>query len=248
MNKEKIKKIVTIVVCAVLIPSVVIVGALFLDKSYAWIAVAVAVLSCVPLFLHFEKGNSTPRELVLLAVLVALTALSRFAFAWAQGFKPVTALAIIVGVYLGAESGFVVGSLSAVVSNFYFGQGPWTPFQMFAFGLIGLIAGLLRKPFLKRKWTLYVYGALSGILFSLVMDVYTTLWADNTFNLSRYLANVVTALPVTALYVASNVVFLLLLETPVGRMLGRLCKKYGMFGGARKAAPEPAAANTETGK
>lgn len=78
--------------------------------------------------------------MLILSVMVALSVLGRFAFSVLPHFKPVTAIVVIAGMYLGAESGFLCGALSAVLSNIMFGQGPWTPFQMFSWGLIGLLA------------------------------------------------------------------------------------------------------------
>ena len=214
----------------VLIPVIVVSGAvLFQEKHYAWIALCVAVLSCFPLFLCFERRESTAKELIILAVLVTISAVGRFIFAWVPGFKPVTAITVIAAMYLGREAGFVVGSLSAVVSNFYFGQGPWTPFQMFAWGFLGFLAGVLAQPLKRRKIWMCLYGVLAGILFSAIMDVWTTLWADGTFNLTRYLAACISAIPFTIEYAVSNVIFLLLLAKPIGEKLDRMKRKYGLF-------------------
>lgn len=231
MNKKRLKTVATVVLLLIAIPCAVIGGSvMFREKHYAWVSLCVAVLSCVPLFYSFERKESSAKELTVLAVMVALSAAGRFVFAWFPGFKPVTAITVIVAVQLGKEAGFTVGSLSAVVSNFYFGQGPWTPFQMFAWGFIGFLAGLLAEPLRKNRVLLCVFGAVAGVLFSVLMDVWTTIWADGTFNLARYGAAIVSALPVTAEYAVSNVVFLLLLATPIGEKLERIQKKYGLFG------------------
>ena len=224
------KKTVTILLLAVLIPAVVVFGAVvFREKFYAWVALSVAVLSCLPLFYAFERRESTAKELMVLAVLIALSVIGRIVFVALPGFKPVTAVTIIVAVSFGGEAGFVVGSLSAVVSNFYFGQGPWTPFQMFAWGILGLIAGLCRGILKKHIVWLCIYGALAGIVYSVTMDVWTVLWAEGTLAADKYLAAVVAALPLTAEYAVSNVVFLLLLAGPVGKKLERIKKKEGLF-------------------
>lgn len=224
------RKILTACMLLIGVPLVVVGGALlFQEKYYAWIALCVAVLSCLPLFICFERKDSTAKELITLAVLVAVSAAGRFAFAWVPGFKPVTAITVIAAMYLGREAGFVVGSLSAVVSNFYFGQGPWTPFQMFAWGFLGFLAGVLANPLKRSKIWMSLYGVLAGILFSAIMDVWSTLWADGGFNLSRYLAACVSALPFTIEYAVSNVIFLLLLAKPIGDKLERIKRKYGLF-------------------
>ena len=71
-------------------------------------------------------------------------------------FKPVVALVIIAGVCFGGETGFLVGAVTGFVSNFFFGQGPWTPWQMFALGIVGFIGGILFKKGFLRKDVLYI--------------------------------------------------------------------------------------------
>lgn len=202
---------------------------IFKEKFYAVASVLTALISCLPLFYAFNKKTNNSKELTVVAVMIAISVVGRFVFAFLPGFKPVTAITVIAAVYIGKEAGFAVGSLSAVVSNFYFGQGPWTPFQMFAWGILGFIAGLLYKYLKKSKIALCVYGVLSGVLYSLTMDIFTVLVADGTFNLSRYLTLVLAASPTTAEYAVSNVIFLLLLTKPIGEKLERIKTKYGLF-------------------
>lgn len=226
----KHKRVLTLLLFLLLIPMVVIGGAvLFREKHYLWITLCVVILSLLPLTYSFERRESSSKELTVLAVLVALSAAGRLIFAWLPGFKPITAITVIAAVWLGKEAGFIVGALSAVVSNMYFGQGPWTPFQMLAWGLLGLLAGLLAKPLQRHRLWLCVFGALAGVLYSLTLDVWTTLWADNAFQFSRYAASVIAALPVTAEYAVSNVIFLALLAKPFGEKLERIKRKYGLF-------------------
>ena len=122
----------------------------------------------------------------------------------------------------------MTGALSAVLSNFYFGQGPWTPFQMFSWGMIGLLAGLMAEPLKRSKIVLTVFAVFSGVLYSLLMDIWTVLWADGYFNFSRYLAAILSAAQFTAVYAVSNVIFLLLLAKPIGKILNRVTVKYGL--------------------
>jgi len=115
----------------------------FLHGHYYLVSLALIVAVMVPFMLSFERRRPQARELVVIAVLVAITVAGRAAFFMVPQFKPVVALVIISGAALGARSGFVCGALSGFVSNFVFGQGPWTPWQMMAFGLIGFLAGLV---------------------------------------------------------------------------------------------------------
>lgn len=229
MLSEK-RSIITFCILLIMIPVVVFAGTVFFgEKYYAWISLCIAILSCLPLFYCFERNKNSSRELSVLAVMISLSVAGRFIFAWVPGFKPVTAITVITAVYLGKEAGFVVGALSAVISNFYFGQGPWTPFQMFAWGMIGFISGMLNKKLAGNKVILAIFGACAGLIYSLIMDVWTTLWADGNFNLTRYFASVVISLPVTVEYAVSNVIFLLMLNKPIGEKLERIRKKYGLF-------------------
>ena len=162
--------------------------------------------------------------MVIVAVMTALCFAGRFI----PFLKPVAALTVITGLYLGGEAGFLVGSLSAVLSNFYFGQGPWTAFQMLAWGLIGLFAGMLSKPLLVNRILLLLYGALAGLGYSFFMDIWTVLWYNEGFSIKLYAAALVSAIPYTVSYAVSNVLFLYLLAPPFGEKLQRIKVKYGV--------------------
>lgn len=216
-------------ILCLLIPAVVLGGALiFRDRQYAYITLCVAVLSCLPFFLHFERSANDVKRLILIAVMVALSVAGRMLFAPLQHFKPVTALVIITAMFFGSEAGFLTGALSAVLSNFYFGQGPWTPFQMFSWGMIGFFSGLLAPLLRRSRIALCIWGGIGGMLYSFLMDIWTVLWADGYFNLPRYFAAIASAVPVTAVYVVSNILFLLVLAKPIGKLLARMKTKYAL--------------------
>lgn len=224
-----VKKCLSYIILCLLVPAVILCGALlFEEKQYAWISLCVTALSCVPFFLCFEKRETSTKRLVLIAAMVALSVVGRFIFTPLPGFKPVTAVVVITAMYFGSEAGFMTGALSAVISNFYFGQGPWTPFQMFSWGLIGLIAGLLADPLKRSRIVLGIYAVISGIMYSLLMDIWTVLWVDGTFNFTRYLAAVVSATQFTVIYAVSNLIFLMLFIKPIGKTLERIKTKYGV--------------------
>lgn len=230
-NKKKIRKIFGYAAILLGVPAVIGIGvALFTDRQYRIISVAVAVLSCVPFFLRLERGKYGARELTVIAVMTALSVLGRTVFYPIPGFKPVTAVTMIAGIAFGAEAGFLTGSLSALVSNMIFGQGPWTPFQMFSWGLIGFLSGLIffekTKP---NRIVLAIAGAVSGALFSMLMDIWTTLSATGEFVLSAYGANLISSARFMAIYAVSNVIFLLLLAHPLLRKAERMKVKYHIF-------------------
>lgn len=225
----KLKSAFSYIVFFLMIPLCIAVGIFaFGEKAYLPISICVALLSCIPFFISFEKKDGNIQLSVILAVMTALSVLGRFAFAALPHFKPVAAIVIITGMYLGAQSGFLCGALSAILSNILFGQGPWTPFQMFAWGLIGLFAALLGELLKKNKIALAIFGALAGIFYSLVMDIWTVLWWED-FSFARYLAAVASSGIVLLIYAVSNVIFLLLLAKPIGEKLSRVIKKYGLL-------------------
>ena len=219
------RKILKIVVPFVLIPLVIIISAvIFKEKRYAFISVAVALCSVLLFMAGFEKKKTGTRRLIIVAVMVVLSVVGRFI----PFFKPITALTVITAIYLGGEAGFLVGSMSAVVSNFYFGQGPWTPFQMFAWGMIGLFAGYLALPLKKNRVALVIYGVMSGIAYSAIMDVWSVLWYNGSVTPELFLAAAVTAIPHTLLYAVSNMIFLWCFAKPFGDKLERVKIKYGV--------------------
>lgn len=209
----------------VLIPSLVALGAVaFEGQRYLIISLGIAVLALLLFMTGFERRNIGSRRMVITAIMTALAVFGRFI----PVFKPITAICVMTAVYLGAEAGFLCGSLSVLISNIYFGQGPWTPFQMLGFGLIGLFAGYLSKPLTRCVAALLLYGAVSGVAYSFIMDIWTVLWYSGGFDGRLYLTAIVSAIPFTILYAVSNVAFLWLLRKPVGAKLRRIKIKYGV--------------------
>lgn len=225
MKQQWLRMIMFLTAC---IATLVLGVSIFGEKKYAFITVGLVMLACLFLVSGFDKRRTHIRRLVLIAVMTALSVIGRFFFAVVPGFKPMTALIVLTGMYLGCEAGFLCGALTAVLSNFYFGQGPWTPFQMFAFGMLGLLAGVLHKSLKKSRVCLTLYGVFAGMAYSILMDVWSVLFSYDEFLWSAYAAAFVTALPYTVSYAISNVVFLLLMQKPFGVKLNRMIVKYGV--------------------
>lgn len=229
MTKRK-QHLLSLLFIVILIPLVIGFGVVLLkDRKYNIISLLIIFLSFVPLFLNYERKEANTRIMVLIAVLTAISTVGRVVFYGLPFFKPVAAIVIISGIYLGSEVGFLVGALSAVISNMMFGQGPWTPFQMFAWGLIGFLTGLplISQKCQESKWFSCLIGIVAGLMFSLIMDIWSGL-SFQDFSLLRYQALIIKALPVTLIYMVSNVVFLLVLQHPIGDILERIKIKYGL--------------------
>lgn len=231
--RKKSARVIGVLAATVLTPALVALGVwLWADRQYMVVSVAIAFVALVPFFVAFERGDNTVRELVVVATLTALSVVGRLIFAPLPGFKPVAAVVIVTGACFGWQAGFVTGAMSALVSNIFYGQGPWTPFQMFAWGICGFLSGLLffRRNLGKATLPLVLAcGAFCGVLYSMIMDIWTTLSFTGEFGLSAYFAAVTASLPFTLEYALSNVLFLLVLYKPFARRMNRMRVKYGVF-------------------
>ncbi|MCR5150412.1 MAG: ECF transporter S component [Clostridiales bacterium] len=226
---KKARAFLSFLIKFVLLPAVVVAGALiFRSKNYSYVIFAVTVLSLTLFFCGVDKKRTGTRRLVLSAVAVAAASLGRVLFSFIPGVNPVTAITVLFAIYLGSEAGFMIGAFSALVSNMFAGQGVWTPFQMFAWGMIGMFAGLFSSYFENHTVRLCVYTFFAGIAYSFIMDIWTVLWANNAFSFKMYLASIISAAPYTAIYAVSNVIFTFLLAKPFSEKLGRIKIKYGI--------------------
>lgn len=217
------------------IPAVILFGIFFLnDRSDYFISLCVIILSMLPFFFVFENRRPQAREVVVIAVMAGLAVAGRAAFFILPQFKPTAAIVIISGVSLGAEAGFLTGALAGFVSNFFFGQGPWTPWQMFSFGIIGFLAGLIfrRK---REKWKhftvwLCVYGGLSTlIIYGFLMDTASVFMGLGAVQQTAFLAMYISGFPMNVIHGTATVIFLAILGNPMMQKLDRIKKKYGIL-------------------
>lgn len=202
------------------------------ESGYLVSSLLMIIYIIIPFYLSFEKRKPQAREVVLIAVMIALAVASRAAFFMVPQFKPMLAIIIIAGVCLGAQSGFLVGSMSAFVSNFLFGQGPWTPFQMLAWGLIGFFAGLLATNLLKSKSpvALSIYGFFAVfLLHGGITDLWTLLGMTSQPTLAMALTVYGTGFIFNIILAVATVVFLLLLARPMTEKIQRVQRKYGLL-------------------
>ena len=225
IRSERLRQVLQIALPFAVMPALVLLMPQGIQSEYYALASFVMVVLALLLFAAgFEKKEIGTRRMIMVSIMTALSVFGRFL----PLIKPITALTILSALYLGKEAGFLVGALSAVLSNFVMGQGPWTPFQMLAWGMIGLFAGICAKPLLRMKPLLYLYGLLSGVAYSMIMDVWTTVWTYREFTWLEYVGALSSAFPFTVTYALSNLLFLMLFARPVGNKLSRIKKKYGL--------------------
>ena len=236
MNKSK-RKVniafrVSIAVMAVAIPATVYFSYLLGDRNLYIASVIIMILAMVPFFVSFEGSKPDARYLAILAVLTAIAVISRVAFIWLPSFKPMAGVIIMIAMSFGPQAGFMSGALSMIVSNIIFGQGPWTPWQMFCYGLIGFIAGFLgRSRILSEKHvirTSIVSFILVFILSGLVLDTCSVFLMTSSISwqsaIAIYLGGIV---PNLTNSLASSLCIFFLLK-PFMAILNRLKLKYGL--------------------
>ncbi|WP_310550993.1 ECF transporter S component [Paenibacillus glufosinatiresistens] len=202
----------------------------YLPASLVLLAAAMA-----PFFARFELRRVEAREIVLLAVLAAMAAMGRVAFAPLPSVQPTSFVIIVTALVFGGESGFLVGAVAALVSNLFLGQGPWTPWQMFAWGLMGASAGWLRHPLLllRSRILLCLFGAVWGFLFGWIMNIWTLLTIPDALNWATVLLKYSASVPFDLAHAAANTVLLALFARPWVRILTRFKVKYGLLDGGR---------------
>ena len=232
-GKLSVRSKAVLMLCVLAIPLTLFLGLKFGGgRKYMLTSILIVLETMVPFFVAFEGRKPQARELVILSVLSALAIGGRAVFFALPGFKPVAALVILTGVAFGAEAGFLVGAVTMLVSNVIFGQGPWTPWQMFAMGTIGLVAGLLfRKGLLNRdRLSLCVFGGMSIFLIYGAIVNPTSVWMyQSEPTLKMILATFVTGLAADAVHAASTVFFLWFLTDSMLEKLDRVKVKYGLI-------------------
>ena len=234
VEKRRLRKrtAVATVLILLLIPLTLFVGVHFLEgRKYYFISLLILLECMLPFFLIFEGRRPQARELVLIAVLVAMNVAGRAAFFMLPEFKPVVAMTILAGVAFGGETGFLVGAMTMLVSNMLFSQGPWTPWQMFAMGIVGWLAGVLyRKGVLRRsRLSLCVFGVFcSTVVYGGIMNPASALMWAGKLSWPILLSYYITGIPVDLVRAAATAVFLLLGAEPMLEKLDRIKTKYGL--------------------
>ena len=221
------------VIGILLIPAIIAFGVIVLeDRSYYFVSLLILAVTMLPFLLVFEHRKPMARELVLLATLSALAVAGRAAFFMLPQFKPVVAIVILTAVTLGPEAGFLVGAVSGFVSNFFFGQGPWTPWQMFSFGIVGFLAGILavRGILPKKRWALCLYGGIATVvIYGGIMNFSSAILFGGKLTVKSLLAIYESGVPFDLIHGASTVIFLFFLANPMMEKIGRVQKKYGLL-------------------
>ena len=258
-RRARVKTILTILAALVLAPLTAVAGMAVPGNGYYLSGTLIVLYAIVPFFVSFEGRRPTAREIAVVAVLTALAVAARAAFIWVPHFKPMAAVIMIAGLAAGPQTGFLVGSVAALASNFIFGQGPWTPWQMFSWGIVGFLTGTLYRtgifgtvaglladarvfPRANLSWPRRI--ALATVGFVLIVGLVGPILDTSTF---FYLSTAPTpelaavvylaGLPVNAIHGAATALTLLVVANPLLDQLARVRVKCGLLDRSRPNCP-----------
>jgi len=194
-----------------------------LDRTNAGLSLLLVAVSLLTLGVAWlESGTDSAKEIALVATLAAAAAAGRVLFAAIPGVQPVTVMTVCAGAALGARAGFAVGATAALTSNFFLGQGVWTPWQMLAWGVCG-VAGALAAPAIRSRIPLAAFCFVLGLGFSSFMDVWNWSAFYDQHTWATFLAVQARGFPFDLAHAIGNVVIAL----AAGPALIRLLERYG---------------------
>lgn len=220
----------------IVVPLVLIACVLFDIEYSALLTTIVVALALLPFIIGLERDELKPKNIMPIVVLAALAVAGRIIFAPLPNIKPVSAIVIVAGVIFGKRSGFITGMLAALVSNIFFGQGPWTLWQMYAWGLMGYGAGVLSdQGILKGRISVLVYGALAPLGYGFILDSYYFIGFVGETTLVSAMGAYGLGLTASIPHAVATVAFLVLIYLPWVRKLERIKLKYGIIGASQKS-------------
>ena len=215
------------------VPATVLAGMYLLqDKKYYFISILVMLETLIPFLITFEGRKPSARELVIISGLCGLAVVGRAAFSILPQFKPMVAVVIIAGICFGGEAGFLVGAVAAFVSNFFAGQGSWTPWQMIACGMVGFVGGILFAPgrLPRSKFVLSVFGfAATFLIYGIIVDSQFVLLMLSEMSAEAIVGAYVMGIPFNLIHGVSTAMFLWFISEPLIEKLERVKIKYGLL-------------------
>ena len=177
------------------------------DNAALFITLSVLLIIFAGYF-YFEKSSLGTKEISIIGTLSAFAAIGRVPFAAIPNVQPTTFIVAISGYVFGPYAGFLVGSTAAFVSNIFLGQGPWTPWQMFSWGLVGVISGYIgKKPGGISVLGFSLVCFLYGFMFDWIMNLWHVLGFVKPLNMNTIMLAYLTGLTVDIMHACGNFVF-----------------------------------------
>lgn len=227
----KKSNIATLIVFLVLIPLTLFLGDKLPGKGYYITGVLIIAELSVPFFMMFEKRKPQARELVILAVMIALAVIGRVAIPIPH-FKAAFAIIMLTGIAFGPEAGFIVGAITAFASNFFYGQGAYMPWQMMAYGVGGMIAGFffIKNKIPKKPWIMAVFGFVATVLWiGPILDSSHVFIMMPEISFSTLAAALASGFPVNVSQGICTAIMMFVFGRPLLGKLDRVKLKYGML-------------------
>lgn len=227
----KKSNIATLLVFLLLIPATLFFATKLPGRSFYITGTLIIIELLIPFFMAFEGRKPQARELVILAVMCAIAIVARVAIPM-PNFKAIFAVIMLSGIAFGPEAGFMVGAISAFASNFFYGQGPFTPWQMMAYGAGGMLAGFLfAKGRLPRKpWLMAVFGFLATLLWvGPLLDCSSIFLMLSNLSWTSVGIILTAGMPMNVGNGICTVLVMLLFGKPLLDRLNRIQVKYGML-------------------
>lgn len=206
---------------------VLVLMAVFSSRNYLLFSFGFLVVTLGVYFWRFEKSQHNSKEIVFIAIVCALAVVGRIIFAALPSVKPELFILIMGAVVSGPETGFLMGTIIALTSNMYFGQGVWTPWQMFALGIIGLISGLMSSDV--PRWLLVVWGFFSGFLMGWIMDIYYIIGYVDPITIKSILTSIMASFYFDFVHALFTGVLLLFVGKRWIKLFNNYKQKYDLF-------------------
>ena len=208
-------------------------NSMFGDRLYLIVSVVLIVLAIVLFVRSFERKKPGTKDVVLISVMISLAVVGRLVFFMIPQFKPCAAIIIIAGIMLGKQAGFLSGILTAFISDFFFGMGPWTVWQMIAFGIIGVLSAVIfnedriEKMGGYGKLILCIYGfVVTFFVYGLIMDTATVFMVTDKPQWTTFVATYSAGVVFNMIHGISTFIFLYLMANPLSKKIKRVLVKY----------------------
>ena len=227
------RTIASIVMILLLIPVTIYLFWKSGNRNYLLVSLLIVMYTMIPFFMVFEARRPQAREIVVIAVMCAIAVAARAAFIMVPHFKPMGAIVMITAVAFGPEAGFLTGAVSVLASNFIFGQGPWTPWQMFAFGIAGFLFGVIFYRKGKNEHNPIVLAIAAFLITFLIvgplLDTCAIFTMANMIDTSSMAKIYLAGIPVNLVHASAGFITMLLFSKPLLEKLSRIKTKYGMM-------------------
>lgn len=211
---------------------VLLVGWKMGQRKYLAMSILILFWIVFYFFILYEKREPESRELITISVIVAIGIVGRAGLFMVRPFSPIDAVTIIGGVSFGPLIGFIIGALIMFTSNIIFGQGPWTPWQMVALGIVGFVSGLFRdrEELINNRLKFSIFGfILTMVIYGGIMNPAAAIMWYETLTIPILKAYYISGIPYDFVHASGTAFFLWFGSKPMLEKISRVKVKYGLL-------------------